>query len=253
MTTFDVADFSKLWMLYVHPRCYEHARELVIPLGAIMVQDAAVPLRFYYPLFSLALEHCERTENPMMLRVILFHFIAFHPEVRRWALTDRTVEWLPSGAELSCVLGIRGLCCAYASMKLTMEELDKRIFFVLTTGCSSIGSPSWRMPPVDSASAVDFVKRQRAIEKTDDEILLLLRRSIANKKRRRAAAAGRNGAGIEFEDPEDLDARRLKRCRKKRVICDARDAAVPLGKRKRNGTKRTDKGVSVGVGERATP
>lgn len=186
----------ELWLAFAMPNAYDWMKSYTDNLYDLTLTHANGTIRHYSPIVLRAIHHCFSTKDPAILYAILFNFIAYVPEVRRWATRE---EWpesekaklkplLPVGCEAACVQGIRGLCRQLAERRITMKQFNAFVFCILTTGCPDIGNRDWKMPPDPHANwAEELAKRKLDTVPDIDPIVLEV---LAG---RRARGGGRGG------------------------------------------------------------
>jgi len=237
---FENKNFCELWLMFVDPDGYRIAWHFVEPLLKLLTTYDNGALVYYYPIMSTVLDHCRRTQDAALLRIILLHFIAYCPTVRSWAMNtelprDGSVQgWLPVGCEQDCIAALKGLCDQLAEMKITPDEFGIRAFCVLTTGCRRIGEQGWTYPP-RANQRLQFTAGPDGAGSSD--AAELMKRIMSTKKRRRSSTAKAAAAVVagKAKVGDAAPAKKVprKRGRQKKVdpaIYAAADA-VPLGRK----------------------
>jgi hypothetical protein len=208
------------WLWFVDPDGYRVVSHYVVPLLDQLLSYKNGEFRSDYPILKAALEHCDRIRDVMLLRIILFHFIAFESDVREWAMNlilthdGRKCHILPWGCERECIFAIKNLCRQYASLKITGDRFDERVFFVVTTGCKSIGDLDWIVPANDPIVNREIYKySQKTV--TDEELLQDVMSTMSKRKCDRKIKGARRALFGEEAEEEDIEGGERKRKRRK--------------------------------------
>jgi hypothetical protein len=141
----------ELWVAFVSASAYDIMCTYTKPLHDFLLTFSN--LRKYASVLDNALKHCEMTRDPSLLYVILFNFIAYVPNVRKFYTQedvppDRRMHLLPRGCEAACVAGIRDVARQLAEKRITVQKFNALIFGILTTGCQNMGDRNWTYPPM---------------------------------------------------------------------------------------------------------